>query len=290
VTYGIDGERAVPERRLPLRGYRGAGPVRVGNEASDQLHLDAYGLIVEQGWRWSELGHPPEDAHWNFLHELVDAAAERWREPDRGIWEWRGEPRHFVSSKVMCWVALRRGLDLAERCGRRVPARRWRTACAEVRAAVLDEGFDPERRTFRQAFGGKELDAALLRLPAYGFLPYDDPRMIGTVDAIVASLDDHGLLRRHDADDGLSGREGAFLACTFWLAECLSGQGRHDEARAAYRRARSTANDLGLFAEEVDGARGLLLGNFPQALSHLAHVEAALSLRPADASPAGDTA
>ena len=285
VLYGAGGERRVGEQRLPLRGYRGAGPVRAGNDASAQLQLDAFGHLVEQSWRWCELGHQPDDDYWRFLLQLVDVAAERWTQPDRGIWEWRGEPQHFVHSKVLCWVALDRGLKLAERCMRKAPERRWRKAREAVRESVLADGFDAERNTFRQWYGGRTLDAALLRLPTYGFVPYDDPRMLGTVDAIVERLDDHGLLRRYDADDGLPGREGAFLACQFWLVECLAGQGRHEEARAAFDRALGAANDLGLYSEELDAEHGALLGNFPQALTHLGHVEAALKLRPPGSSP-----
>jgi GH15 family glucan-1,4-alpha-glucosidase len=278
VFYGIGGERRLPELELShLRGWRDAGPVRAGNAAAAQLQLDAYGHLLQQSYTWAQLGHPPDDDYWRFLLQLVDAAAERWQEPDRGIWEWRGEPRHFVHSKVMCWVALDRGLALAEGSLRRAPVRRWRQAREEIHRAVLRDGYDPERGTFVQAFGAAALDAALLRLPAYGFVAYDDERMLGTVDAVCEALDDGGLLRRYDADDGMP-REGAFIACTFWLAGCLAGQGRADEARAAFDRAMQTSSDLGLFSEEYDPGSGTALGNFPQALTHLSHIEAALTL------------
>jgi GH15 family glucan-1,4-alpha-glucosidase len=278
VCYGVGGERRIGEQTLDeLDGFAGIGPVRVGNDASGQLQLDAYGHLVEQSWRWCELGHSPDDDYWRFLLELVDAAAERWREPDRGIWEWRGKPRHFVHSKVMCWVALDRGLRLAERCLRKAPERRWRQARDEVREAVLSDGYDSRRETFRQSFGARDHDAALLRLPSYGFIDYDDPRMLGTVAAIRDALEVDGLVRRYDADDGLP-PEGAFLACSFWLAECLAGQNRIEEARAVFERTLAAGNDLGLFPEEADPSEGALLGNFPQALTHLAHVEAALAL------------
>ena len=279
VCYGVGGERRLTEQELPhLAGYRGAGPVRVGNAAGPQLQLDAFGHLLDQSYTWAQLGHPPDDDYWRFLLELVDAAAERWREPDRGLWEWRGEPRHFVHSKVLCWVAIDRGLALAEGSLRRAPVRRWRAAREEIREAVLSEGFDARRGTFIQAFGEPDLDAALLRIPRYGFLAADDERMIGTVDAIVATLSEDGLLRRYDSDDGMP-REGAFLACTFWLASCLAAQGRPEEARAAFDRALAASTDLGLFAEEAIPATDEPLGNFPQALTHLAHIDAALALQ-----------
>jgi GH15 family glucan-1,4-alpha-glucosidase len=278
VCYGVGGERRIGEETLEgLAGFRGIGPVRSGNDASGQLQLDAYGHLLEQSWRWWQLGHSPDDDYWRFLLELVDAAAERWSEPDRGIWEWRGKPRHFVHSKVMCWVALDRGLMLAEQCMRKAPERRWKQAREEVREAVLSDGYDSRRETFRQAFGSRDHDAALLRLPSYGFIAYDDPRMLGTVDAVRSALEVDGLLRRYDADDGLP-KEGAFLPCSFWLAEVLIGQDRLEEGREVFERTLAAANDLGLFSEEADPGEKLLLGNFPQALTHLAHVEAALAL------------
>jgi GH15 family glucan-1,4-alpha-glucosidase len=279
VFYGVGGERRLPELTLDhLRGWDGAQPVRVGNAASSQLQLDAYGHLVQQSYNWAQLGHPPDDDYWRFLLELIDAAAERWSEPDHGIWEWRGEPRQFVHSKVLCWVALDRGLALAAGSLRKAPERRWKQVRDEIREAVLEHGFDAGRGTFVQAFGETPLDAAVLRLPIYGFLPYDDERIVSTVDVIRSALDDGGLIRRYDADDGMP-REGAFLACTFWLAQCLAGQGRADEAQAAFDRALRTASPLGLFSEEADGETGEALGNFPQAFTHLAHIEAALALR-----------
>jgi len=279
VFYGVGGERRLPELELDhLRGWDGAQPVRVGNAASSQLQLDAYGHLVQQSFNWAQLGHPPDDDYWRFLLQLIDAAAESWGKPDRGLWEWRGGPRHFVHSKVLCWVALDRGLALAETSLRKAPVRRWKQAREEIREAVLEKGFDRKRGTFVQAFGEKPLDAAVLRLPAYGFLPYDDERMISTVEVIRTELDDHGLIRRYDADDGMP-REGAFIPCTFWLAQCLAGQGRADEAQDAFDRALRTASALGLFPEEADGKTGEALGNYPQAFTHLAHVEAALALQ-----------
>jgi GH15 family glucan-1,4-alpha-glucosidase len=279
VLYGPTGSGRLPEQSLDhLQGFDGARPVRAGNGAGSQLQLDSYGHLLDQSWTWAEIGEPPHDDQWRFLSELVEAAAERWTEPDRGIWEWRGEPRHFVHSKMMCWVALDRGLRLAEHCGRDAPVKRWTAARDEIHATVLERGFDAERGTFVQAFGARDLDAAVLRLPTYGFLDYGDERMRTTVAAVRSALDTGGgLLRRYDADDGMP-PEGAFVACSFWLSELLAGQGEPEEARRVYDRAVATATDLGLFSEQTDPATGALLGNFPLVLTHLSHIHAALAL------------
>jgi GH15 family glucan-1,4-alpha-glucosidase len=278
VFYGVGGERRAPEQSIDgLRGYDGAG-VTIGNGAATQLQLDAFGHLLGQSWRAYERGHPPDDDRWRFIADCVDAAAGGWQQPDNGIWEWRGDGRDFVYSKVMCWLACDRGLRLAEACGREAPVQRWAAAREAIAAAIETRGYDAWRGTFLQAFGLPDLDAAVLRLPSTGFIAYDDPRMLSTADVLAEALDDGGLLRRYDSDDGLPGREGAFLACTFWLAECLAGQGRLDAARAWFERASATANDLGLFSEEYDAGAGRMLGNFPQALTHLAHIEAALAI------------
>jgi GH15 family glucan-1,4-alpha-glucosidase len=261
-----------------LEGYRGASPVRIGNSATGQVQLDAYGQLLDQSWRWYERGHEPDDDYWRFLVDLVEAAIEHWERPDAGIWEWRGEPTHFVHSKVLCWTAVDRGLKLAEHCMRKAPERRWKSARDEIRDAIESRGYDEERGAFVQAFDSTDLDAAVLRLPTVDFVEYDDERMVGTVDAIREELDFDGLLRRYTVDDGNDGEEGAFVACTFWLVECMARQGRGTEARAAYDRAIATANELGLMSEEYDPDTGEMLGNFPQALSHLSHLEAALAL------------
>ena len=283
VLYGLGGEpRLTPETLEHLHGYRGASPVRIGNAATTELQLDAYGQLLDQSWQWYVRGHEPDDDYWRFLVDLVNTAADRWQEPDNGIWEWPGEPRHFVHSKAFCWLALDRGLRLAECLGRRAPRRRWERAGKEIRAAIEERGYDAERGVFVQAFGHDDLDAAVLRLPGFEFLPYGDERMVRTVDVLRTELDFGGLLRRYSADDGLNVEEGAFLACTFWLTEVLSGQGRLEEAREAFERASATANDVGLFSEEYDPEAGDMLGNFPQALTHLSHLEAALALAEAE--------
>jgi GH15 family glucan-1,4-alpha-glucosidase len=277
VLFGVEGERRLGEEELGhLNGYRGSAPARSGNAAAGQFQLDAYGQILDQSWSWHRRGNSPDDDYWRFLSDLVDAACERWEEPDRGIWEWRGEPRHFVHSKALAWSAIDRGICIAEDTGREVPEH-WPAARDELHRVTVSRGYDERLGSFLQAFDHDGLDAALLRLPAVGFIEWDDERMVATVDAIRERLGFDGLLRRYDADDGMA-PEGAFLACSFWLATCLANQDREGDAREVFDRSMATANDLGLFAEEYDPAAGRMLGNFPQALTHLSHIEAALAL------------
>lgn len=280
VLYGVRGAHRLPELELgALPGYRGSRPVRIGNQAACQLQLDVHGHLLDLAWRTSTSGRRTDDRYWSFLAAIVERVAVQWRLPDRGPWEVRGEPRHFVYSKVMCWAALDRALRLAAHERREAPTRRWVAARDEVRRTIEADGLDRGRGAYVQAFGGRELDAALLLVPRVDFVAWDDPAMLRTVDAIRDELDPgDGLLRRYRGDDGLPDLEGAFVACTFWLAECLARQGRLDDARAAFARARATANDLGLFAEEYDPARRELLGNFPQGLSHYSHIAAAVAL------------
>jgi GH15 family glucan-1,4-alpha-glucosidase len=283
IMFGVAGERHLDERELDLAGWRGSRPVRVGNGAARQMQLDALGELVHLTWMWHERGQECDADEWRFVRSLVDAAARRWREPDRGIWEWRAEPRHFVHSKAACWSALDCGLRLAEALEADVPAAGWRRERDAIRDAVLDAGWHPERRGFRQAFGRDELDAAALMLPVTGIVAWDDERMASTADAIARALDDGGLIRRYEgADDGLPGREGAFLACSFWLAEAYAYQGRTGRAREVYDAAMATAGPLGLFSEEHDTGRGEPVGNYPQTLTHLAQIAAATALRQAD--------
>jgi GH15 family glucan-1,4-alpha-glucosidase len=283
ILYGAGGERGLVEVVLEEReGYRGARPVRVGNGATRQLQLDAYGILLDLAWRWHLRGHSPDDDYWRFLVDLVDCAARRWREPDHGIWEVRGPPRHFVHSKVMCWSALEGGLKLARECSRKAPERRWTTARNEVRRAIEAEGYQRKRGVFVRSFGTRQVDAALLLLPATGFVDYQDERMVRTTDAVRDDLMEDGLLRRYRAADGLKGKEGVFLAASFWLAECLARQARREEAVEVFDRAVSTGNDLGLFSEEFDQGTSEMLGNFPQGLTHLSHISAALALGASD--------
>ncbi|HEX3433338.1 MAG TPA: glycoside hydrolase family 15 protein [Solirubrobacteraceae bacterium] len=278
ILFGIAGERRITEQRLDLAGYRGARPVRVGNGAAGQLQLDALGEMLNQAWRWHRRGHSPDDDEWRFFAELVETAVERWEEPDRGVWEWRDEPRHFVHSKAGCWTAIDRGLTLAEECSRRAPVRRWKRAREQLREAIETRGYDDERGVFVQCFDEPELDAALLLLPVLGFVEFEDERMVRTADAVRETLGSGGFLRRYERDDGLPGKEGAFLACSFWLVECYARQGRLEQAREIFDQALGAASPRGLFSEQIDPDSRELLGNYPQALTHLSHIAAAIAL------------
>jgi GH15 family glucan-1,4-alpha-glucosidase len=290
VLYAVDGKRRLTEIELPkLDGWRGSRPVRIGNGAETQYQADLYGLVVELSWQWSELGHRPSEAYWRFLQRVVAAAIAKWRLPDRGIWEVRSRPLHFVHSKVMCWAAVNRGIGLAERYSFAAPLEQWREARDEIRATIEKRGIDHQRGILVRSFGSKEVDAALLLIPITGFLAYDDDRMVRTARVIAEELMHDGLLLRYRSEDGLTGSEGMFLACTFWLVSCLARSGHKKEARTLFERAVASANDLGLFAEEYSRQGREMLGNFPQGLTHLSHIGAALALqtplRPVRAAP-----
>jgi len=281
--YGVGGEHFLPEVELDdLRGYRGSGPVRVGNGAYRQMQLDAYGELVELAWRSSLRGFPPDEEYWRFLRDLVDTVCRRWRDPDRGFWEVRDGDHHFVHSKVTCWAAMHRGLQLAEKHGFDGPLDAWRRSRDELGRLLETDGVRGDgagRRWFVRELGGDEMDASLLLIPRYDFVAYDSAIMVATVDRIRDELsDDHGMIRRYRSADGLSGDEGCFLACTFWLAECLALQDRRNDAREVFERAAALANDLGLFSEEYDLDAGEMLGNFPQGLSHYSFVTAAVAI------------
>jgi GH15 family glucan-1,4-alpha-glucosidase len=278
ILFGVGGERRITEQELELAGYRGAQPVRVGNDAAGQLQLDALGEMLNQAWRWHRRGRSPDDDEWRFFAELVETAVERWSEPDRGIWEWRDRPRHFVHSKAACWTAIERGLTLAEECARRAPLRRWQRAREEIGQAIQTRGYDEQRGVFVQCFDEPELDAASLLLPVLGFVEFSDERMMRTADAVHETLGDGGFLRRYEREDGLSGSEGAFLACSFWLAECYARQGRLEQAREVFDHAIGAASPSGLFSEQIDPDSRELLGNYPQALTHLSQIAAAIAI------------
>src|SRR5207248_6188957 len=256
IMYGLGGERRLTEVLLTgLDGYAHSRPVRIGNAASQQLQLDAFGTLLDLSWRWHRRGHSPDDDYWRFVVELVEVAAKRWAEPDRGICEMRGATQHFVHSKAMCWTALDRGIGLAVECLRKAPLARWRKVRREIRDAVMEHGVDRRRNVFVQTFGSHHVDASLLLLPVFDFISFDDPLMVRTTDAIVADLEVDGLVLRYrvkHTDDGLKTEEGAFLPCTFLLAEVLARQDRLEEARTFFDRASSTASELGLFSEEFD--------------------------------------
>ena len=280
IVFGLGGERWLPENEIArLEGYRGSKPVRVGNDAWRQSQLDTYGDLLDLAYRWHNRGESPDDDYWEFLVEVADTVVGSWQRPDRSIWELRGEPRHFVYSKVKCWNALDRGIKLAEETGRQAPLDKWKETRNKVRLAVETKGYDLNRGAFTQAFDHHVMDASLLLLPSCDFVNYNDERMIRTTDAVWEELEEGGLLRRYiPYDDGLPGSEGVFLPCSFWLAECLARQGRRDHASEVFERALATGNDLGLFSEEYDTISNEMLGNFPQALTHLSLIQAAVAL------------
>ncbi|MER7579264.1 glycoside hydrolase family 15 protein [Kitasatospora sp. NPDC097691] len=281
-VYGVAGERVLGETTADwLPGYEGSRPVRFGNAAVDQLQLDVYGEVVDTLHLALLAGLPMERHVWTLLRSLMNHLEQHWREPDEGLWEVRGGRRHFVHSKVMCWVAADRAVRLAEATGLPAPVDRWRALRDSVHADVCANGYDRRSGVFVQHYGGRGLDAATLFVVKSGFLPPDDPRVVRTVDAVRDELDHGGLVRRYRAGphgDGLPGGEGAFLACSFWLADALAATGRTDEARALFARVVGLANDLGLLSEEWDPYAGRQLGNTPQAFSHVALVNTAFTL------------
>ncbi len=279
LMYGLGGERRLPEFELDhLEGYRGSKPVRVGNAASTQLQLDVFGYLLDLAWRWHQRGQSPDDDYWRFLAGCIDNAVECWQLPDSGIWEKRADPIHHVYSKVMCWVTMQRGLQLADECLRAAPTQIWTKARDELHTAIETRGYDSDRGCYVAEFDGTELDASLLFLPTMGYVAWDDPKMVRTTDAVREALEEDGLLIRYRSDDGVAGSDHPFIACTFALAECLARQGRMSDAQLVFDRASATANDLGLFSEEFDPATHQMLGNYPQGLSHLAHITAALAI------------
>jgi GH15 family glucan-1,4-alpha-glucosidase len=287
VMYRIDGSRDLTEEVLEhLEGYRGSRPVRIGNGAAAQLQLDAYGEIVDAAWLLHEHGGRLSARLLDFLCALVDYVCAHWREPDAGIWEVRGGYQHFVYSKVLCWVALDRGLRIAHAYGLDADFHGWRQVCAAIRSDIDEHGFDPVANTYRQSYGSDSVDASLLALPLRGFIAINDPRMAGTIARVIDELSEDGLLLRYrteEVDDGVGGPEGAFLLCSFWLSEVLARSGRLDEAVALFDRLTRCANDLGLFAEQMDPETCDHLGNFPQGFTHVALVNAALAIADAQA-------
>jgi GH15 family glucan-1,4-alpha-glucosidase len=280
--YGIAGERRLVEWTVTnLPGYQGAAPVRVGNAASEQLQIDVYGELMDALYQAAHSGLVPATEAWQLQRLLVVHLERIWQQPDEGIWEIRGEPKHFTFSKVMAWVAVDRAIRTAEEFDLHGPLDAWRKLRAAIHTSVLDNGIDAERNCFVQSYGSKSLDASLLLIPLVGFLPPEDPRIAATVAAIEKELMQDGLVQRyrtHEGVDGLPPGEGLFLACSFWLADNLVLLGRIDEARALFERLLGLANDVGLLAEEYDVGAKRLVGNFPQAFSHLALIDTALNL------------
>jgi GH15 family glucan-1,4-alpha-glucosidase len=282
IMYGVAGERRLDEFELPwLPGYENSRPVRIGNGAAKQLQLDVYGEIIEAMYVARRAGLPFSEANWGLECALVTQLEALWSEPDEGIWEVRGGARHFTHSKVMAWVAFDRAVRSAEEFGLDAPVARWRSVRNAIHRQVCEKGFDSERNAFVQSYGSKDLDASLLLMSLVGFLPADEPRMLGTVAAIERELIVHGLVLRYRTEEGVDGLppgEGVFLACSFWLADNYVLQGRFDDARKLFKRLLSLCNDVGLLAEQYDPVGKRQLGNFPQALSHLALIGTARNL------------
>ncbi len=287
IMYGVAGERLLPEIELPwLPGYAGSRPVRIGNGAAGQVQLDVLGEVVDALFQAHRRGLEPSATGWALARAIMGHLEEAWRRPDHGIWEVRGPPRHFTHSKVMVWVAFDRMVRAAEALSLDGPVERWRGVRDEVHAEVCERGFDPGLGAFTQSYGSRSLDASLLQIPLVGFLPAGDPRVRGTVAAVERGLMVDGLVQRYDTattEDGLERQEeGAFLACSFWLVEAMLLDGRAAEARAMFDRLLALANDVGLLAEEYDTRARRQVGNFPQAFSHVALVNAALALAGAE--------
>jgi GH15 family glucan-1,4-alpha-glucosidase len=281
IMYGIGGEHDLTERELPhLRGWRDSAPVRVGNGAWGQTQLDVYGELLDALHLYhEELGelHPEIQ---RFVADLADAAASKWTEQDAGMWEMRGEPRHHLSSKVLCWTALDRAVKLAPRLGEHAKAEEWAAERDRIREAILERGWSEAKQAYAQSFDADELDAAQLLMPLVGFLPATDERMRSTIEAIAGELTQDGLVLRYVSDeglnaDGLTGEEGTFVICSFWLVSCLAKAGEVERAEALFDQLAGYANDLGLLAEEIDVQDAELLGNFPQAFSHIGLITAA---------------
>jgi GH15 family glucan-1,4-alpha-glucosidase len=289
IMYGVAGERRLTEYEVPwLQGYERSAPVRIGNAASEQLQIDVYGEVMDALYQARVHGLAKEQHAWALQLNLLEHLEQVWPEPDEGIWEIRGERRHFVHSKVMAWVAFDRGVRSVEEQGLEGPADRWRKVRERIAREVHERGYEDELGSFVQSYGSRELDASLLLLPLVGFIPATDPRMRGTIEAVERELLQDGLVRRyrtHDGVDGLPPGEGVFLPCSFWLVDCYELLGRRDEAYALFEQLLGLANDLGLLSEEYDPKAERLLGNFPQAFTHLALVNSAFNVLPHLPSP-----
>lgn len=282
IMYGIAGERRLYEIELPwLKGYENSTPVRVGNAAHDQVQLDVYGELLDALHQARKGGLAPEQSGWELQLAIVEQLEEMWHQPDDGIWEVRSGPEQFVYSKVMAWVAFDRSISSAERFKLRGPIARWRKTRDAIHKQVCDMGYDKDLKSFMRSYGSKEVDASLLLIPAVGFLPATDPRVIGTVAQVEKTLMKDGLVQRYDtskANDGLPPGEGMFLACSFWLVDAYLMMGRQKDAVELFERLLALRNDVGLLSEEYDTTAKHLCGNFPQAFSHLALVNSASNL------------
>ena len=282
IMYGLAGERRLTELEIGwLPGYEGSAPVRTGNAAHRQFQLDVYGEVMDALYVARREGLPPDENAWRVQRALIEFLESAWTKPDEGIWEVRGPRRHFTHSKVMAWVAVDRTVKAIERFGLKGPVERWRKLCTAIHDEVCRKEFDTERNTFVQFYGGKELDASLLMIPLVGFLPPDDPRVRGTIAAIQSDLVRDGFVARYNPKeevDGLPPGEGVFLPCTFWLADNLALQGRLSDAQQLFERLLSLCNDVGLLSEEYDSQKRRLVGNFPQAFTHVSLINTACNL------------
>jgi GH15 family glucan-1,4-alpha-glucosidase len=289
IMYGLAGERRLPEIELEwLPGYEASRPVRTGNAACEQRQLDIFGELMDTAWLALKSGIPLSSTSWAVFRNLIEHLQTIWDQPDEGIWEVRGPRKHFTHSKIMAWVAFDRALKIAGRAGLEAPTDEWTAVRDRIRTEVCDKGFHRGKNAFTQAYGEETLDASLLMLPLVGFLPIDDPRVAGTIAAIERELLVDGLVRRYDTrrtDDGLDQSEGVFLPCSFWLVDAYVLQGRHEEARQLFERLVGLQNDVGLLSEEYDPVGRRLVGNFPQAFSHIAYVNSAFHFY-TDVSPA----
>lgn len=289
VMYGVAGERRLSEFELrELPGYEGSRPVRVGNAAVEQLQLDVYGELIDTLHQARTRGLHSTEPDWALERSLLDVLGGLWSEPDHGLWETRGDPAHYTHSKLMCWVAFDRAVKSVESLGLRGPVERWRSLRDRIHAEVCEHAWNAERGAFMQAYGSSHLDASLLMMPQLGFLPISDRRVVGTVAAIERELLRDGFVLRYptQGQDGLPSGEGAFLACSFWLVDCYALMGRTQDAQRMFHRLLELRNDVGLLAEEYDPSHQRMLGNFPQAFSHVGLINSAFNLTPAHRAPA----
>lgn len=282
IMYGVDGRATLPEQHLDhLEGYRCSKPVRIGNAAYEQRQLDVYGSVISAAFAYARHQNELTRQQWIALRDEVDYVCAHWHEPDQGIWEMRGPPRHFTYSKLMCWVALEHGIGLAEHAGWEFDRERWIATRDAIRESILNNAWNEEAGAFTQSYGSAILDASVLILPQIGFLPPDDPRLRSTVDAIKRHLSDGACVHRYRMDDHLPGEEGAFLLCSFWMVDALTLMGELDEAQARFEALLSYTSAHGLLPEEIEPAHGTALGNYPQAFSHIGLINSASYLHQA---------